>query len=41
MNRVAGSEAMVLSTVRQEMERLSREVLFCFLPLKIAPLTLN
>jgi hypothetical protein len=26
MNRVAGSEAIVLSTVRQEMERLSREV---------------
>lgn len=28
MNRVAGSEAIVLSTVRQEMERLSREVRF-------------
>lgn len=37
MNRVAGSEAMVLSTVRQEMERLSREVWFCSLPLKILP----
>lgn len=30
MNRVAGSEAIVLSTVRQEMERLSREVQFIF-----------
>lgn len=38
MNRVAGSEAMVLSTIRQEMERLSREVQYDPIPsLKTLP----
>lgn len=34
MNRVEGSEAIVLSTVRQEMERLSQEVCFVSIHLK-------
>lgn len=37
MNRVEGSEAIVLSTVRQEMERLSREVCLVSFHRKYSP----